>query len=183
MNTAETPYDKTTLPEPHEGVAGTDRAGDPLLVSGETKAIIARLTRHLWSANLGRPPHTLYYEQYERMTAPRPGDPVVVLDTVTMTRHPDYRRYQDHGVGYLVLTRTEWWTTHEVWEQEKAEDPSLTDDDRMIEREVWYVQYGPDPADVCRWVNCQVVAIPNTATPGQFTKAAVGHVAKGMGGG
>jgi hypothetical protein len=24
----------------------------------------------------------------------------------------------------------------------------------------WYVQYGNDPGDVCRWVNCDFLAIP-----------------------
>lgn len=154
-----------TLPEPHEGATGIDRADDPLLASGETKLIIARLTRHLWQANLARSPSSVFYDLYGRMTNPRPGDPVVVIDIV-MSNNPEYH---DHGVGYLVLSRTEWCETHAEWTRLKAEE-GYSDDDRTSEREVWYVQYGPAPADVCRWVNCQVVTIPNTATADQFVK-------------
>lgn len=150
-------HETRDLPEPREGVTGIDRTGDPLVTSDAAKPLIARLTRQLWSACLSHGPRdSVYYDQYQRMVNPVRGDQVVVYDAV-IGPDPDRIRW---GVGYLVLSRREWWDTHEDWEQMKVEDPDLTEEDRRIEREVWYVQYGPSPGQVCRWVNCKVIAIP-----------------------
>ena len=35
-----------------------------------------------------------------------------------------------------------------------------SDEDRAVEPRACYVQYGPEPVDVCRWTNCTLVAIP-----------------------
>lgn len=147
-------------PEPHEGIAGIQRPGDPLLTSEDAASLVAGLTRHLYSATLlGFAPKLRAI--YERMTAPQPGDQVVVLDSIR-ARDPDTRW---RGTGYLVTHRAEWWTTEEEWERDKAEDGSLTDGDRLVEHDAWYVQYGPNAEDVCRWVNCTVLAVPPAVTP------------------
>jgi hypothetical protein len=61
--------------------------------------------------------------------------------------------------GILIEHRNEWWETDEEWEALKVEDGGLEDDDRRVDH-AWYVQYGNDPGDVCRWVNCDFLAIP-----------------------
>jgi hypothetical protein len=74
---------------------------------------------------------------FDRMNSPQSGDLVFEY----MMRDPN------HGIGYLVEKRREL-----VWPD--AEDER----DREITEEVWYVQYGQNPEDVCRWENCGFVA-------------------------
>jgi hypothetical protein len=141
--------------QPHEGVTGIERAGDPLLT--ESGALLAtELMGMLYRAVLVGNPAPKVREMYERINAPAPGDAVVVFDAI-------YFKNADHkfkGTGYLVAVRAEWATTDEEWAAARDEDESLTDADRFVEREAWYVQYGPEPVDICRWSNCKVLAIP-----------------------
>jgi hypothetical protein len=156
------------LPEPG-GVAGVDRHGD-LLVSLDDSCLpmvdaIGATAATLWRAGLGRT-HPAGESIFKRMIAPQPGDLVVVRDSIAH-RDPDTRR---RGLGYLVTVRAEFATTRSVWEREIRDgevDPDL--DQRRVEREAFYVQYGPAPADVCRWTNCDVLALP--APGSQWWKA------------
>lgn len=140
-------------PQPREGISGALRPADDPLMTGLGSVLVADLTAQLYKAShSGSSPHLS--ELFHRMSAPEVGDRVVVRDSI---RSDPETRFQ--GVGYLVAARVEWATSERQWLEEKARY-GLFDADRVVEREVWYVQYGPDPYDVCRWVNCTVLAIP-----------------------
>jgi hypothetical protein len=141
--------------QPHEGITGTERAGDPLLTE-DGSMVATELMGMLYSAVLVGNPAPKVQEMYDRINKPSPGDAVVVFDAI-YSRNADNKH---KGTGYLIGVRAEWGNTDAEWERDRAEDDSLTGADRWVEREAWYVQYGPEPADVCRWSNCRVLAIP-----------------------
>jgi hypothetical protein len=149
----------TDWPEPHEGIAGIDRSGDWLLSLDERavahRDALAGLSRHLYDACLVGNPAPKVVEMRERISEPAPGDFVWVLDAVGH-RDVDTRV---KGTGFLVAARREWWTTTAEWERMLADDERYADDERDTDM-AWYVQYGPDPADVCRWTNCTVLVAP-----------------------
>lgn len=151
-----------TLLQPHEGIVGTDRAGDLLLSLEEANVhvrdLVAHLAYKLYRATLVGQPAPRIAELHTRMTAPVPGDLVLVIDSIYACDLDTRVK----GLGYLVARRAEWWTTDEVYAAELAEDPDV---ERLVERDAIYVQYGPAAADVCRWVNCTVVAAPSKEPP------------------
>lgn len=161
------------MKQPHEDIRGTDRSGDPLLSLAATdiatRDAIITLTYHLQRATfVGHPalqratldghPAPIVQRMFDRMRAPQPGDLVVEL-SVLHRSDPETRM---HGLGYLVEKRDEWATTDDVWERDVAESPWLVDEGRAADT-AWYVQYGPDPADVCRWTNCDFLMVPTAA--------------------
>lgn len=147
------------LMQPHEGVAGVERLGDALLVNPQACDWVLSLTRQLYSASLSNTPHSRTL--FERLTNPTVGQAVVVSDAARHLGVEQQAEHRFHAVGYLVAHRREWWTTDEQWAADLAEEGSgLEPGDRAIEPAAWYVQYGPDPDMVCRWVNCQVLAVP-----------------------
>jgi hypothetical protein len=128
------------------------------MVTAPGSALVLPLMDLLYRASLSNTPACA--DLHQRLTHPTVGDPVIVLDA----RHAWVR---DHtadavwrGVGYLVARRAEWWTSDEEWERAIRDGEVFEDEPRMVERDACYVQYGPDPADVCRWVNCDVAAVP-----------------------
>jgi len=150
--------------QPHEDVTGFDRSDNDLL-SLDERAVAHRdaliyLLGHLRSACMVGHPAPVVERMYRRMRSPRSGDLVVAY--MANMRDPNNRL---KGFGYLIEKRVEWWETDAEWETTKAEDGYLTDADRLTE-EVWYVQYGPDPADVCRWANSDFTMVP--IEPRQF---------------
>ena len=143
--------------QPHEGITGTARSAEDPLLTPVGSDLVLQLTRHLYGASISTVPSS--QELHRRLTSPAVGQPVAVLDAMYQ-RSPDTRW---KGVGYLLETRREWWTTDAEWAAEQRaqlHDGYLADEERMVEPAAWYVQYGPEPADVCRWVNCQVLALP-----------------------
>jgi hypothetical protein len=157
----------TRLPQPHEGVTGIDRSGDWLL-SLDEGAIVHRdvilelagaVHRASWVGSAAPAVEALR----DRVRDPRPGDLVWVLDGA-LSRDVDTRV---KSLGFLVVCREEWAATdadHErLWvegQHEVYDDRAAYDADRFVEHEAWYVQYGPGPADVCRWTNCTVYSAP-----------------------
>ena len=150
------------MKQPHEDVAGVQRDDD--LLSLEESALAHRdaliaMAKHLKSTTLVGNPAPIVEEVHHRITHPRIGDLVMEVSA-------PYRKEVDTRVkslGILVERRYEWWETDEEFERLKAEDPpSYTEADRMTD-EAWYVQYGPDPKDICRWTNCEFVALPGLA--------------------
>lgn len=156
--------------QPREGITGTLREGDDLL-SLEESAIAVRKTMTglagvLLRTTMVGQPAPVVTRISERMRSPQPGD--LVMETSTM-----YRRADDwyRGFGVLIEHREEWWTTDAEWEQELAEERAawekftrpgegpFTPDPRTTDH-AWYIQYGPQPGDICRWVNCEFIAIP-----------------------
>lgn len=148
-----------SYPQPREGITGVDRAGDPLVSLDDTALLVVdalgTMAMHLRRATLGRV-HPTGEAIRDRLTTPQPGDLVVVSDSIG-DRDPDTRR---RGLGYLLEHRAEWWTSDEEWARAIRDGEVYLTDPRMVERDAWYVQYGPAPVDVCRWVNCEVLALP-----------------------
>lgn len=82
----------------------------------------------------------------DRMLNPQVGDLGVVTDA--LYREVWWGGWQ-HGVGYLLAHRSE-----PVPEWDDLESPEGGPFSNPGE-DVFYVQYGPDPEDVCRWVNAE----------------------------
>lgn len=141
--------------QPHEGITGIERAADPLLTEGGS-LVAAEMMSMLYRAVLVGNPAPLVQDMFNLITHPAVGDAVVVADAMYF----DNLEHKIQGTGYVVAVRAEWGETDEEWARVRAEDDSLTDADRWVEREAWYIQYGPQAADVCRWSNCNVLAIP-----------------------
>lgn len=168
---------KQTCPQPHEGITGTVRDQDGLL-SLDDKALAVRramkgLACVLRSAVMVGSPAPVVERMSQRMRSPEPGD--LVMETSTMRRDAeDWHR----GFGILLAHRIEWASTDEQWaagiEQARADhekflsgpygrpgdapfDPA--DHERWTDH-AWYIQYGPEPVDICRWVNCEFMTVP-----------------------
>lgn len=147
-------------PQPHEGIAATDRTEDDLLATDD-QAIARRLmmigtVRALYSACLVGNPAPVVAEMWARMTDPRPGDLVMETGTPFRKSDPDA---QIKGFGILIAHREEWASTDEEWAATRAEDPDVREDERFHDH-AWYVQYGPSAEDVCRWTDCEFIAVP-----------------------
>lgn len=149
------------MKQPREDITGTLLTDD--LLSLEESAVAHRdalinMARLLWNAVLVGEPAPVVKEMLARIRSPRPGD-LVVEHSVLYRRDPDTRM---KGLGILIETRHEWATTDDEWAARLA-DPEelglLEDEDRSTD-EAWYVQYGPNPEDVCRWVDCEFFALP-----------------------
>lgn len=136
---------------PHVGVRGDARDADDF-PAGVYKAEVGRLASLLWTMTLVGNPSPAVREQHSRMRSPRTGDRVVVLDA-TYGAQPERLA---KAVGYLVGRRDEWTETDEEWEASIADE---FDDQERFAEPAWYVQYGPNAGDVCRWTNCNVVSI------------------------
>lgn len=163
------------LLQPHEGVRGRDRTGDYLL-SLDDRAVAHRdalisMAMLLRSACLVGQPAPVVKRMAARLNAPKVGD--LVVEWMMAGRDVDTRL---KAFGYLVAWRREWASTDEEWERWKREEADgyrrlgfvhvVNDSERMVEPDAWYVQYGPDPGDVCRWSNCSFMALPVGADSG-----------------
>jgi hypothetical protein len=150
----------TRYPQPREGIAGTERTEDDLLALDD-KAVARRLlmigtVKALHTATLVGNPAPVVADMYARMRDPQPGD--LVMEVTGF-----YRRDTDakiKGFGILVAHREEWASTDEEWAATLAEEPDLIRDEERFHDHAWYVQYGPAAEDVCRWTNCEFIAVP-----------------------
>lgn len=155
--------------EPHEGVIGAVRDDDLL---ERTDAALARrrimivMAKALHDALLvGNPAPRVkrMYERFGRDNA-QPGDLVVEATTLYGGDH------DPRGFGILVEQREEWASTIDQYnaaiEEDRREHVKYHGNDDEFEvwprgtDTAWYVQYGPQPGDVCRWTNCSFVAVP-----------------------
>lgn len=148
-------------PQPRQGITGVARTDDDLLALDD-KAIARRLlmigtARALHSAVLVGNPAPKVAEMYARMTDPQPGD--LVLETTSSSRRGSTDT-QIKGFGILIAHREEWASTDEEWAAEIIDDPTIDADRDRFHDHAWYVQYGPAATDVCRWTNCEFIAIP-----------------------
>jgi hypothetical protein len=156
--------------QPYENVRGVDRTRDDLLSLEDgalgRRAVILTLAYQLWLATL-RGSHTEEGRAaYDRMDKPRMGDLVAEMGTA---RHPllgtlEQQNSTVEGFGIFLGEREEWTCSHEEWriEVERVrgeEGTEYTLADRATMKAM-YVQYGPSPRDICRWVNCSVIALP-----------------------
>lgn len=153
----------TDHPQPREGITGTVRDEDDLL-SLDEKAIprrmmMANLAMCLHSATLVGNPAPVVARMYDRISHPQPGD--LVVETSRF-----YRQTLDvEAFGILLAHRDEWAQTDDEYAKDFAENLNGEQDDgwRGVEHNVHYVQYGPQPDDICRWVNCSFITIPTDA--------------------
>jgi hypothetical protein len=150
-------------PQPHEGIAGTDRDDD--LLSLDERAIPHRealiaMARHLSSATLVGHPAPVVRRIRDRLDQPEPGDLAVAVEVMHGRRDPDDRIM---GLGIYLAGRKEWASTDAQWaaycEQERAAGGDPEADGRWTDR-AFYLQYGPAAGDICRWTNSQAVALP-----------------------
>jgi hypothetical protein len=160
-----------SYPQPHEGVTGADRLQDDLLDLDEgslrRRAAMLRISCALWKATLNGANTEYGRAGYQEMTHPRIGDLVAEVGALRGPELPDHdgEARLVTGFGILLGDRTEWNCSHETWDREVADGvygEGLTLDDRATTR-AFYVQYGPKAADVCRWVNCDLAALPTGA--------------------
>jgi hypothetical protein len=159
-----------TFDQPYVGITPLPADGFPLVLDDSNlplRLMIRVLMREMNSALLSaRTPHQ--EEIYRRMQEVRPGDLVIERSTA-------YRRTLDAtlgGFGVLLAKRHEWETTDGeyaklVAEKDAAciaigEEPDPLEEharNRMTDT-AWYVQYGPAPKDIYRWVNAECIALP-----------------------
>jgi len=168
-----------TWPQPFEGVHGIDMSNH-WLVSLETEAIPHRealisMARALNTATLVGSPAPVVRRIADRIRHPEPGDLVVTMEVLHGRRDPDDR---EKGLGIYLDGRREWAETDADWqafcERERSEilanheDDGDTDDlietitgeDNRCTDDVFYIQYGPDPRDICRWHNSEAIVLP-----------------------
>jgi hypothetical protein len=155
-------------PQPHVGITGTARADD--LLSLEENAIPRRMMMIgmadcLYRAAIVGNPAPVVRRMGARISKPEPGDLVLVMDS--LHRDEDARV---KGFGILLGHRTEWWQTDAELAADIARmraDGDVSEEyltslesgeDRSID-EAWYVQYGSQPGDICRWTNCRLIAV------------------------
>jgi len=159
----------TDWPQPHEGVRGVDRTRDDLLSITEAamhrRVVILNIACELWKAALNGAHTSNGRALYQRMAGPRLGD--LVIETVGAS-HPLARDSNGDAraltcFGILLGSRTEWACTDEEWAgyQREAENEGypMTDSQRIAVTAA-YIQYGPSAEDICRWVNCSIIALP-----------------------
>jgi hypothetical protein len=138
------------LPRP----TGTERPDDPVLtMTGEQKAVLLDVAYYGWALT-GYAQAPIGRALSDRRLHPRPGDLVIIPDA--MSARTSTASDPHMGVGYLVESRWEPGITEKDW----AEWQASGYDDPCPEERVWYVQYGPRAADVCRWENASCQAVP-----------------------
>ncbi len=174
-------------PQPREGIVGTLRDQDDLLSLDEKaiprRAMMAATAMCVQDAVLVGNPVPSVKRIRERMSNPQVGD--LVLETSRF-----YRSYlQVESFGILLARRAEWAQTDDDWNQEitreieaaKEWGYTYQPEARPIDRDTWYVQYGPQPDDICRWHNCSFITIPTEPrfareidrTKGAFTRSSL----------
>jgi len=120
---------------------------------------VVRVARQALDADL---PPTERRRIWDRMIHPGPGDLVVEVATSHRVTQPGFDPLASdwyRGVGFLIAVRDEWAHTADEFAAGRDEW-GYGPDERPVERRVFYVQYGPAPVDVCRWVNADFYAVP-----------------------
>jgi hypothetical protein len=161
--------------QPHEGVTGIDRSDTDLLFLTDgalsRRQMMMGQALLLHSACLTYPRAPVIERMWERITHPEIGDLVMATD---------HRTREHKAFGYLVEERKEWWTTDKEWEETLAKERAYYEEhypgedvepEERLTDYAHYIQYGPQPADVCRWTNCTVIMVP---TDPQFCQKSIG---------
>src|SRR5580765_304666 len=147
-------------PQPFEGIRGTEHGS--WLLSLDERAIAHReflieMAHHLSTATLVGNPAPVVRRINDRLRSPQPGDLVVTTEVMHGRRDPDDRL---KGFGIFLAGRKEWCETDAEWITAcLANDWDPLTEERMTDT-VFYIQYGPDPGDICRWHNSEAVVLP-----------------------
>jgi hypothetical protein len=149
---------RSRYPDHHEGVPG--RQLDDDLLSLDERAAAHRvatmaLCRHLQRATLVGNPAPIVRRMWDRLTRPEVGD-LVVETTLGL----QFTREHTRAMGYLLAAREEWYESAAEWAIFEAEYPEDAYEDNRATDDAWYIQYGPNPGDVCRWTNCEFMTVP-----------------------
>lgn len=149
--------------QPHQGIVGTDRAGDPLVsLAGAllpARDAIFGVGWNLYRVTIVGSPAPLVAKMRDRIHQPEPGDYVGILDTAYRRNMTDAERL--HRCGYLVACRRELMHTDDEW-RAALEAGEWREDDKRPSDDAIYVQYGPAPGDLARWTNATAFGIPLT---------------------
>lgn len=151
------------MKQPHEDIRGQDltHLGDLLCLGDEAQAhrsLIVSTAHLVMHVCLALNPTPNQQQIDHRLRHPRVGD--LVFEETSFwgsyrKGHPLEGNAWCKGFGFLIDERVEWAHTDEAWEQLEEEHGGNRPTDHA-----WYVQFGPSPEDVCRWVNCSMIAIP-----------------------
>lgn len=151
-----------TYPDHREGIAGRQLDPNGLLSLDEhargAREALTTVWRHLYSACLVGNPAPIVAEMYAWMKRVKPGDLVIEWAMGTSPRVDPNLRLM--ALGYLIEHRDEWAESEADWKAFAVEDPASATEDNRATDHAWYIQYGPDPADVCRWTNCNFMRVP-----------------------
>lgn len=155
----ETPW-RARYPDHREGVQGIDRADSAVNLDDTTLMLVLGIAKLLRSSVLVGRQAPIVERIWARMEKPQIGDLVVEYTALSPRERPIEDRYR--GFGYLLARRTEWADSAAEWAQFERDEPDNATEDNRATNEAWYVQYGPKAADVCRWTNCDFIALPGT---------------------
>ena len=157
------------MKQPHEDIRGEDLShlGHLLCLSDEAQAhrsLIVSTAHLVLNACLSVNPTPNQQQIDYRLRHPRVGDLVFEESSFWGSYrkgHPLEGNSWCRGFGFLVEERVEWWHTDADWASrlEDVDYFGLELGERPTDH-AWYVQFGPAPEDICRWVNCSIVAIP-----------------------
>lgn len=140
-------------PQPWEGIKGSERDGSDLLSLEEEamprRRVMVMMALAQYSATQVGSPAPKVAQMGRRMRSPQPGDLVV---EVTRAHGP---LSEHRGFGILLAARKEWVQSDGEW----AALPAGQREEGRSVGEAWYIQYGPEPGDVARWTDAQVVAV------------------------
>lgn len=144
-----------TYPQPHEGITGTARTEPWLGLTDELIPVRQQIiitAAHLYETCIAGGSAPYVRDRFTRMIRPRIGDLVI--------EQSSFRGYDPHhGFGYLVAVQEEWICSDEDWATLLAEEDALTDAHRANDTAT-YIQHGPAPADLTRWLNAGFIAVP-----------------------
>jgi hypothetical protein len=142
---------------------GTDRSDDPLMnLDPVTEPFKTALMRGQWYLTYvtGYAQAPIARQWSERMYHPRPGDLVYVIDRILGGPRDQGADTRVKSFGYYLCARHEPMYDPEAW----AEVADQYEGKPCPTEKVFYLQYGPNPDDVCRWENaeCRVIATEET---------------------
>lgn len=141
-----------------ERLTGIDRTGDPLLSPDEAVVPFIRLLlSSQWYANYlyGMANAPIGVRWQKRRRSPQPGELCYVTDHAGNPRSDDDTIRK--AFGYFLGEQQEPIYSEEVWQEVRGQYYGRQD---CPTEDVFYIQYGPKPGDVCRWENasCQAIA-------------------------
>jgi hypothetical protein len=164
--------------EPHEGIIGTERDDDLLDLAPEAlrrRLIMCAMARAFHDAILVGNPVPIVKWMSERFRSSllgphnfQPGD--LLIESTTLYGG-DHREMWMRGFGTYITDRQEWATPIEEYEEWIAEQKAYYEDSPLNFHpedyvrhtdHAWYIQYGSNPGDVCRWTNCSFSVVPTS---------------------